>query len=174
MKYYKLFCSFLKLLIVKLFNYQSNVIIQGFCYIDSKVDIEVGKESLFKIGRGLRVRKNTIIATRNNARLIIGNNVFINRNTIITARKSIIIGDNVTIGPNVAIYDHDHDIYHRGGYISDDIEIKKNVWIGANVIILKGVTIGDNSVIASGSIVTKNVPSNTVLIQKRQNTINSL
>ena len=61
-----------------------------------------------------------------------------------------------------------------GGYISDDIEIKKNVWIGANVIILKGVTIGDNSVIASGSIVTKNVPSNTVLIQKRQNTINSL
>lgn len=48
---------------------------------------------------------------------------------------------------------------------------KKNVWIGANVIILKGVTIGENSVVSAGSIITKDVPANTILVQKRTNTL---
>ena len=41
------------------------------------------------------------------------------------------------------------------------------MWIGSNVTILKGVTIGEGAVVASGCIVTKDVPSYTVLIQKR-------
>ena len=42
------------------------------------------------------------------------------------------------------------------------------MWIGAGAIILKGVTIGDNAVIASSCVVTKDVPPNTILIQKRE------
>lgn len=57
-----------------------------------------------------------------------------------------------------------------GGYILDNVLIKKKAWGGSGVIILKGVTIGENSVIASGSIVTKDVPNNSILIQKRQST----
>lgn len=49
--------------------------------------------------------------------------------------------------------------------------IGDHVWIGANVTILKGVTIGENSVIASGSIVTKDVPANTMFLQKRYTTL---
>ena len=37
------------------------------------------------------------------------------------------------------------------------------MWIGTNSIILKGVIIGDNSIIAAGSIVTKNVPENSLV-----------
>ena len=48
--------------------------------------------------------------------------------------------------------------------------VKKNAWIGAGVIILKGVTIGENAVVASGCVVTKDVPDNTILIQKRLST----
>lgn len=55
-----------------------------------------------------------------------------------------------------------------------DVEVGKNTWIGSNVTILKGVTIGEHCVIASGVIVTKDVPANTVLIQKRINTEYSL
>lgn len=98
----------------------------------------------------------------------LGNGVFINRNTIITSRRSIIIEDGVTIGPNVCIYDHDHNVNNRGEYILQNVVVKKNVWIGSGVIILKGVTIGENAVVASGSVVTKDVPDNTILIQKRQ------
>ena len=51
------------------------------------------------------------------------------------------------------------------------VVVGKNVWIGAGVIILKGVTIGDNAVIAAGSIVTKDVEPNVMLLQKRENSI---
>lgn len=57
-----------------------------------------------------------------------------------------------------------------GGYILDSVMVKKNAWIGAGVIILKGVTIGENAVVASGCVVTKDVPDNTILIQKRLST----
>ena len=43
------------------------------------------------------------------------------------------------------------------------VKIGDNVWIGMNAVILKGVTIGDNSVVAAGAVVTKSVPSNTIV-----------
>lgn len=58
-----------------------------------------------------------------------------------------------------------------GGYCVKEIYIDKNVWIGSNVVILKGVTIGADSVVASGCVVTKDIPANTILIQKRLNTV---
>ena len=42
------------------------------------------------------------------------------------------------------------------------IHLGKKVWIGSGAIVLPGVTIGDNSVIAAGSVVTKDVPENSV------------
>ena len=41
--------------------------------------------------------------------------------------------------------------------------IEKNVWIAAGATIIGGVTVGDNSVVAAGSVVTKNVPPNTLV-----------
>ncbi len=41
--------------------------------------------------------------------------------------------------------------------------MKRNCWIGANSVILPGVTIGENSVVAAGSVVTKDVPADTVV-----------
>lgn len=55
-----------------------------------------------------------------------------------------------------------------GGYVLGEICIEKNVWIGAGVIITKGVNIGENSIVAAGSVVTKDIPANTVFIQKRE------
>ena len=118
-----------------------------------------------------KTRKSHLdLLVRPNASLHLGKNVFINRNSIITARKYVQIGDGVTIGPNVCIYDHDHDIQNGGGYVLGDIIIGNNVWIGAGVIITKGVTIGNNAVVAAGSVVTKDIPANTILIQKREST----
>jgi acetyltransferase-like isoleucine patch superfamily enzyme len=48
------------------------------------------------------------------------------------------------------------------------IKIGNNVWLGGNVIILDGVTIGNNCVIGAGSVITKNIPSNTKIICKNQ------
>lgn len=43
------------------------------------------------------------------------------------------------------------------------IVIGKNVWIGANAMITLGVTIGDGAIVAAGAVVTKDVPSMTVV-----------
>lgn len=98
-----------------------------------------------------------------------GAKCFVNRNCVIAAHERIEIGNNVTIGPGTYIYDHDHD--GKGGYITKPVVIGDGVWIGANCIILKGVTIGKNTVIAAGCIITEDVASSCIIVQKRENTI---
>lgn len=98
--------------------------------------------------------------------ITIGNNVFINRNVNIVSRDKINIGSNTMIGPNVIIFDHNHN----DSRVKDKapVTIGENVWIGGNTSILKGVTIGNNAIIAAGSVVTKDVNDGEVFIQKRK------
>lgn len=72
--------------------------------------------------------------------------------------------DNVLIGPEVKILSVNHplDPKNRRGVILKSVKIRRNAWIGAGVTVCPGVTIGENSVIGAGSVVTKDVPSNTV------------
>ena len=74
------------------------------------------------------------------------------------------IGDNCMLAESSLITDADwHDIYHRilPGK-REPVRIGNNVWVGDRVTICKGVTIGDNSVIGAASVVTKDVPPNTI------------
>ncbi|MFI3202180.1 MAG: DapH/DapD/GlmU-related protein [Eubacteriales bacterium] len=142
-----------------------NIQLKNPILISLKANIGVnGKNSILQIGKKTAIRANSEVMARN-GKIIIGNNCFVNKNCMIIAHEYIEIGDGTTIGPNVCIYDHDHDVIN-GGYISAPINIGSQVWIGAGVIILKGIVIGDNCVIAAGAIVTKNVPANTLFIQK--------
>lgn len=74
------------------------------------------------------------------------------------------IEDNVLICPEVKILSVNHPLDHknRRGVILKSVKIRRNAWIGAGVTVCPGVTIGENSVIGAGSVVTKDVPSNTV------------
>jgi acetyltransferase-like isoleucine patch superfamily enzyme len=96
----------------------------------------------------------------------IGRNVFINQNCTLYDLGGIDIGDEVMIGPNVSLITSSHPIEpsrRRDGVIAKPIVIGKNVWIAANVTIIGGVTVGENTVIAAGSVVTKDVPANTLV-----------
>lgn len=96
----------------------------------------------------------------------IGNNVSINNNFSASALSSIEIQDHVLIGYNCSIIDNDgHSIDPNNRNDNSkpaSVLIEKNVLIGSNVTLLKGVTIGENSVIGNGSVVTKNIPKNSV------------
>ena len=99
-----------------------------------------------------------------------GNN-FINEGTGLYARSKILVHKNTMFGPDVKIYDHDHD--YRSEKVNktfkqDEVEICSNVWIGANSIILRGSTLEDGCVIAAGTIVRGNVPSKTLYYTKRE------
>lgn len=84
----------------------------------------------------------------------------------------IIIGNKVLFGPKVSIINGIHPYYISGQFVYDikaknptddeDVVIKDDVWVGANVTILKGVTIGRGAVIAAGSVVTKDVAPYTI------------
>ena len=108
----------------------------------------------------------------------IGENCNINCQVFI--ENDVVIGNNVTIKPGVQIWDGvslEDDVFIGSNvtFTNDlfpksknkDFELKKTIVkkgasIGANATILAGITIGENSLIGAGSVVTKDVPENTV------------
>lgn len=125
-------------------------------------------QGVVEIGERVIVQRGTQIESDGGS-VFLGDGVFINRNCSIVARSLIEIGDETSIGPNVMIYDHDHLVpgLNDEETCSEAIQIGKKVWIGAGSLILKGVKVGDGCVIAAGTLVTSDVPANSVLIQKR-------
>ena len=95
----------------------------------------------------------------------IGRNVFINHACTFLDLGGIIIEDDVLIGPNVSIISESHPVHPENRKMLElkSVIIKRNAWIGANATILPGVTIGENSVVAAGAVVTKDVPTNTIV-----------
>jgi hypothetical protein len=81
----------------------------------------------------------------------------------IQAGNGIILGHNVLIGPNVGIIsaNHSKNDFKQWKKVQP-ITIGNNVWIGMNTVVLPGVSIGDNAVIGAGSVVTKDIPANSV------------
>ena len=98
----------------------------------------------------------------------IGENFYANHNLIILDGNKVTFGDNVFIAPNCAFYTAGHPLdpeqRNKGLEYAKPIEIGDNVWIGGNVVVLPGVKIGDNCVIGAGSVVTKDVPENSVAV----------
>jgi acetyltransferase-like isoleucine patch superfamily enzyme len=83
----------------------------------------------------------------------------------ISAATGITIGDSCMMASSVYITDADwHGIYDRTDYTgrSEPIVIGNNVWLGDSSIVCKGVAIGDNSIIGAGSVVTKDIPADTI------------
>lgn len=105
--------------------------------------------------------------------IIIGENVCFNYRCHIGAIDKIVIGNNVLIGSNVLITDHSHG-YNDGRDIGispadrrlvskGPVIIEDDVWIGENVCILPNVTVGHHSVIGANSVVTKNIPPYSIV-----------
>jgi acetyltransferase-like isoleucine patch superfamily enzyme len=94
----------------------------------------------------------------------LGKNVFINAGCKFQDQGGIYIGDDALIGHNavLATLNHNPDPEKRANLIPSPIHIGNKVWLGANVTVLPGVSIGDGSIIAAGSVVTKDVPENSV------------
>jgi acetyltransferase-like isoleucine patch superfamily enzyme len=96
----------------------------------------------------------------------VGRNVFVNQNCTFYDLGGLDIGDNVMIGPNVCLITAGHALepsQRRIATIGKPIVIEKGVWIATGATIIGGVTVGENSVVAAGSVVTKDVPANTLV-----------
>ena len=84
----------------------------------------------------------------------------------ISASDEIIIGDGVMMANGCYVTDSDwHTLYDRTrrSLTPTPVVLEKNVWLGDGVTVLKGVTVGENSVVAARSVVTRDIPKNTVV-----------
>jgi maltose O-acetyltransferase len=99
--------------------------------------------------------------------ITIGAGTFINYGLTALDVAPITIGRDVQMGPHVQLLTPTHplDPQQRRDKVeaAKPIVIEDNVWIGGGAIILPGITVGENSVVGGGSVVTRDVPPNTVV-----------
>ena len=112
----------------------------------------------------------------------IGDNVTVNTGCTFVDCNKITIGNNVLVAPNVQIYTATHPVEFNERLILTEtldgckyvrrtfalpVMIEDGCWIGGGVIILPSVTIGQKSVIGAGSVVTKDIPANSLAVDTR-------
>lgn len=142
------------------FGFSGSFNMGGGSYFQNKGKIIFKGKSTFSRGTQLIVGEN--------GSLKIGVNFRCNTDCIFNAGNYIEIGDDCLLSWNIMILDGDgHDIYTQDcihNTSKKTIKIGTHVWICANSMILKGTSIQDNSVIGAGSIVSKRISENNVLI----------
>lgn len=121
------------------------------------------------------------LESQNGGKIIFGDNTRLGVHSIIRAVNSVTIGSYTAISDNVVITDNnnhpiDPAFRRKMKLTSQDADMRKwkhsanapicigeNVWIGENARIQKGIVIGDNAIIAANSVVTKDVPKNSIV-----------
>ena len=98
----------------------------------------------------------------------VGKRFFANFCLTILDEALVTFGDDCFVGPNVSIYTACHSTNpverNTRQEWAKPVTVGNNVWIGGSVTILAGVTIGDNCTIGAGSVVTRDIPANSVAV----------
>lgn len=133
-----------------------------------------------------------ILSSQSHGKIVMGDNTRLGRGSVIRSVDKVVIGSYTAIADNVVITDngnHPIDPVFRRKMKLDPLDgdmrmwkhsahapiiIGENVWVGENSRIQRGVTIGDNAIIAAGAIVTKDVPSNSIVAGIPAKVINTI
>ncbi len=153
--------------------------------------LQGGGQRRIKIGSNTSIGHHTVLGCWKyygdesySPEIVIGNECCIGEYCHIAAINKITIGDGLLTGRFVYIGDNSH-----GGMTCEEsnippikrklktkgkIMIGKNVWVGDKVTILGGVTIGDNVIIGANTVVTNDIPSNTIVTGSKCRIVKSL
>ena len=98
--------------------------------------------------------------------ITLGDQVYFNFNCTILDVTAVTIGSRTLFGPGVQVYTATHPLDYQerttGLEYAKPISIGEDVWVGGGAIICPGVSIGDRAVIGAGSVVTKDIPADTL------------
>lgn len=99
--------------------------------------------------------------------IILGENVFMNYDCIMLDGGYIRIGKHTLIGPHCQFYTPQHPMDYverrEEKETAYPITIGEDCWLGGNVVVCPGVTIGNRCIIAAGSVVTKDIPDDSLV-----------
>lgn len=140
-----------------------------------KAKLKIFYGNKIRFGKGTHFRKRFSCVVDRQGSLVIGDHCFFNNDCSISCMDRVEIGRGTIFGENVKIYDHNHDIGHPAEgsnyflyhFQSAPISIGENCWIGSGVIILSGVKIGNNVVVGAGTLVNKDIPSDSIVYDKK-------
>lgn len=122
------------------------------------------RELFGKVGKNPDIEPNIFCGFGFN--IEVGDNFYANNGCNFMDPGKITFGDNVLIGPDCGFYTAHHPLGYKLRNecyeFAFPIKVGNNVWFGGGCRIMPGVTIGDNCVIGSGSVVTKDIPANSV------------
>lgn len=137
----------------------NNVVIDDNCLLDAKGRNNEG----IIIGDGVFVGRNTILSCKNGT-IVLGNHVNIGFNCEIVSASRVTVGEKVLIAAYSYLIGADHDFGRTDIPVFEQartargIQIDDNVWIGAGVMVTDGVTIGRDSIVGTGSVVARDIP----------------
>lgn len=122
----------------------------------------------YRCGEDVRILRGVTIYHPN--KFFIDSNSGISSGTQIDAAGGVTIGKEVLVGPNCIIWSQNHRFdsnclsIRLQGYDYKPVVIEDDVWVAASCVILPGVTLGRGCVIAAGSVVTKSVPPEAIVV----------
>jgi acetyltransferase-like isoleucine patch superfamily enzyme len=128
--------------------------------------ISIGEDSLVMHGAVLHVYN---FRNMPHSGIKIGRNCLIGEYSVVRGQGGVEIGDRVYTSPFTQIiavnhvFDDPAQSFTKQGITADGIVIEDDVWLGSGAIITDGVRIGRGAVVAAGAVVTKDVPSLTVV-----------
>ena len=129
------------------------------------------------ISRGVMIRPSSYYGGDYGVGLTMGEHSSIGPYGYVGCSGKITIGKNVMFGPKCSLFAENHVFSNKESSIKSQgvqqkgITIEDDCWIGSNVTILDGVTIGKGSVIGAGTLVTKDVPAGSVVVDKREKVV---
>lgn len=127
----------------------------------------------FSVGKRTTFRRFFNVYLEKGASISIGKKCFFNHGCSINALKEVTIGDECIFGENVKIYDHNHRFSEKDlsikeqGFSIGEVCIGNRCWFGSNVVVLKDVHIGDNCIIGAGSIISCDIPRDSIVTMDR-------
>lgn len=103
------------------------------------------------------------------ARLVLGNHVFVGKGCEFDVMSSVIVGAYTLFAPGCFVTDHNHGIapdrrIDQQECVAQAVRIGEDVWLGTGVVVLPGVTIGDGAVIGAHAVVNRDIPAGAIAV----------
>jgi acetyltransferase-like isoleucine patch superfamily enzyme len=140
----------------------------GLLFLGKRLEIQIARRGAVRFGRFVWIGDGTKIRCHE-GEVVIGDKTVLGQECTISAYQHVRIGEQCVIADRAMFIDFDHGIIEVErpirvqGIYKRDVDVGSNVWIGYGACILRGVKVGDNSVIGTNSVVTSDVPANSVV-----------
>jgi acetyltransferase-like isoleucine patch superfamily enzyme len=142
------------------------------CFIGDGVVIYQDREGdCVSLSEKVHLHRDTILQTGSGGKITIGTDTHIQPRCQISAYKgSVHIGKRGEVAPSCAFYPYEHSfrpgvpIRRQPLKSKGDIIIGDDVWLGFGVIVLDGVHIGNGAIVGAGSVVTKDIPEESIAV----------